>query len=275
MTVLSSRGRLRNSATTRIQLIGALALAAVACNRGDNPTRTAGVARNASVAPAGAAGSAAYGDATVDDGQWTMQAKNYASTRYSSLNQITAQNVGQLRLAFSFNTGIPRGHEAAPLVVNNTMYIVTPYPNYVYALDLTQPGAPQKWTYKPRVEQASQGVACCDVVNRGAAYFDGKIFINTLDNHTIALDANTGQELWNTKLGEINLGETMTMAPLVVKGKVLVGNSGGEMGVRGKITALDAAQARSCGRLTTRDPTRTFSSGLHSNRITRRIREPI
>jgi PQQ-dependent dehydrogenase (methanol/ethanol family) len=243
MTLLSSLGRLKARAIASIQLV-AIASLAVACNRGDYPTRTPGVAKNASVAPAGAAGGAAYGDATVDDGQWTMQAKNYASTRYSTLSQITAQNVGQLRLAFSFNTGIPRGHEAAPLVVNNTMYIVTPYPNYVYALDLTQPGAPQKWTYKPRVEQASQGVACCDVVNRGAAYADGKIFINTLDNHTIALDANTGQELWNTKLGEINLGETMTMAPLVVKGKVLVGNSGGEMGVRGKITALDAGSGK-------------------------------
>jgi len=173
-----------------------------------------------------------------------MPAKNYASTRYSSLAEITPANVASLKVTSTFSTGTIHGHEAAPLVVNNTMYVVTPFPNYVYALDLTQPGAPTKWTYKPNVEQASQGVACCDVVNRGAVYDNGRIFFNTLDNHTIALDANTGKEIWNTKLGEINLGETITMAPLVVKGKVLVGNSGGEMGVRGWITALDAGSGK-------------------------------
>jgi PQQ-dependent dehydrogenase (methanol/ethanol family) len=173
-----------------------------------------------------------------------MPAKNYASTRYSSLAQITPTNVASLRIVSTFSTGVVRGHEAAPLVVNNTMYIVTPFPNFVYALDLTQPGAPMKWKYTPAVEQAAQGVACCDVVNRGAVIADGRLFFNTLDNHTIALDAATGKELWNTKLGDINLGSTITMAPLVVKGKVLVGNSGGEMGVRGWLTALDAATGK-------------------------------
>jgi PQQ-dependent dehydrogenase (methanol/ethanol family) len=216
----------------------------VSCSRGDERSTTPAEARSSSIAPAGQRGGAAYGDATVDDGQWTMPAKNYASTRYSSLNQITAANVANLRITSTFSTGTIRGHEAAPLVVNNTMYIVTPFPNYVYALDLTRPGTPTKWSYKPRVEQASQGVACCDVVNRGAVIADGKLYFNTLDNHTIALDANSGKEIWNTKLGDINLGETITMAPLVVKGKVLVGNSGGEMGVRGWITALDAGTGK-------------------------------
>jgi PQQ-dependent dehydrogenase (methanol/ethanol family) len=119
------------------------------------------------------------------------------------------------------------------------MYIVTPYPNIVYALDLSKPEAAVKWKYEPKPAAAAQGVACCDVVNRGAAYADGKIVFNTLDVHTIALDAVSGKEIWKTKLGEINKGETMTMAPLIVKNKVLVGNSGGEMGVRGWLTALD------------------------------------
>ena len=175
-----------------------------------------------------------------DDGQWVMAAKNYASTRFSTLTQINSQNVGNLKLAWTFSTGLTRGHEAAPLVVNNTMYVVTPYPNYLYALDLTKPGAPMKWMYQPHPEPASQGVACCDVVNRGAAYYNGKIYYNTLDVHTVAVDADTGKEVWNTKLGDINLGESITMAPIVVKGKVLVGNSGGEFGVRGWLTALDA-----------------------------------
>ncbi len=175
-----------------------------------------------------------------DDGQWAMPAKNYASTRFSTLDQINGANVKGLKLAWSFSTGVTRGHEAAPLVVNNTMYVVTPWPNILYALDLTKPGAPTKWSYQPKPAPAAQGVACCDVVNRGAAYFNGKIYYNTLDVQTVAVDAATGQQVWKTKLGDINLGESITMAPIVVKGKVLVGNSGGEFGVRGWLTALDA-----------------------------------
>ncbi|TKB87480.1 MAG: PQQ-dependent dehydrogenase, methanol/ethanol family, partial [Mesorhizobium sp.] len=178
--------------------------------------------------------------APPDDGQWAMPAKNYASTRYSELAEITEDNVKTLQVAFTFSTGVNKGQEAAPLVVGNTMYIVTPFPNILYALDLTKPGAPMKWKFEPNPEPAAQGVACCDVVNRGAAFFDGRIYFNTLDGHTIAVDAATGKPVWNTHIGNINIGETITMAPLVVKGKVLVGNSGGEMGVRGWIKALDA-----------------------------------
>src|SRR5581483_9333883 len=153
----------------------------------------------------------------ADDGQWTMAAKNYASTRYSTLNQINTTNIASLKLAWTFSTGLTRGHEAAPLIVNNTMYIATPYPNYLYSLDLTKPGAPMKWMYQPHPEPASQGTACCDVVNRGAAYWNGKIIYNTLDVQTVAVDANTGKEVWRTKLGDINLGESITMAPIVAK----------------------------------------------------------
>jgi PQQ-dependent dehydrogenase (methanol/ethanol family) len=177
--------------------------------------------------------------APPDDGQWTMPAKNYASTRYSELTEINAENVNTLKVAFTFSLGVNKGQEAAPIVVDSTMYIVSAYPNILYALDLTKPGAPMKWKYEPKPEPAAQGVACCDVVNRGAAYADGRLFFNTLDNNTIAIDAKTGKEIWRKKLGSINNGETMTMAPLVVKDKVLVGNSGGEYGVRGWIAALD------------------------------------
>jgi lanthanide-dependent methanol dehydrogenase len=178
------------------------------------------------------------------DGEWTMAPGDYASTRYSPLTQLTTQNVSQLKLAFSFSTGVERGHEAAPLVVGGTMYVVTPYPNFLYAFDLNKPGANVKWKYDPKPSPSSQGVACCDVVNRGAAFADGRVFINTLDAQTIAVDAATGKELWRAKLGDIRNGETITMAPLVVKGKVLVGNSGGEMGVRGWLKALDAATGK-------------------------------
>ena len=180
----------------------------------------------------------------ADDFQWPMASKNYAATRYSTLDQINTGNVSNLKLAWTFSTGLTRGHEAAPLIVNNTMYIVTPFPNMLYALDLTKPGAPMKWVYEPKPAPASQGVACCDVVNRGAAYYNGRIYYNTLDVQTVAVDAVTGKEVWRTKLGDINLGESMTMAPIVAKGKVIVGNSGGEFGVRGWMAGLDAATGK-------------------------------
>jgi glucose dehydrogenase len=119
------------------------------------------------------------------------------------------------------------------------MYVITPFPNILYALDLSKGGA-QKWKYEPNPESASQGVACCDVVNRGATYANGRVFINTLDGQTCAVDAATGKEIWKAKVGNINIGESVTMAPLVVNNKVLVGNSGGKFGVRGWLIALDA-----------------------------------
>jgi alcohol dehydrogenase (cytochrome c) len=186
----------------------------------------------------------ARGAGPPDDGQWIRPAKDYGSLRYSSLEQINTSNVKSLQVAFTFSTGVAKGHEAAPLVVDNTMYVVTPYPNILYALDLTKPGAPAKWTYKPELIASAQGVACCDVVNRGASYWDGKIFYNTLDDQTIAVDAKTGKEAWKTRVGDINHGESMTMAPLVVKDKVLVGNSGGEFGVRGWLTALNISNGK-------------------------------
>jgi PQQ-dependent dehydrogenase (methanol/ethanol family) len=178
------------------------------------------------------------------DGDWPMPAMDYASTRYSRLDEINTTNVARLRVAFTFATAVQRGHEATPLVVGSTMFIVTPYPNYVYALDLGGTGAVLKWKFEPNPHASAQGVACCDVVNRGAAYANGTVYFNTLDNQTIALEAETGRERWRTRHGDIRQGETLTMAPLVVKGKVLVGNSGGDLGVRGWLAALDAATGK-------------------------------
>jgi lanthanide-dependent methanol dehydrogenase len=181
----------------------------------------------------------AAGAHPAEDGQWVMPAKDYASTRYSELDEINKQNVKDLKVAFTFSPGVARGQESAPIVVGSTMYFVSPFPNVLYALDLTKDGAPLKWKYEPKPRPASQGAACCDTVNRGPTFGDGKIFYNTLDNDTVAINADTGKEEWRSHLGDIEKGETMTMAPLVVKDKVLVGNSGGEFGVRGWLTALD------------------------------------
>ncbi|MEW5929030.1 MAG: PQQ-dependent dehydrogenase, methanol/ethanol family [Gemmatimonadota bacterium] len=180
----------------------------------------------------------------AEDGQWTMQAKDYAGTRYSGLDQINVGNVARLRQAWSFSTGQLNGHEGAPLVVGSTMFLVTPFPNVSYALDLTQPEPTIKWQYNPRPNEYAIGKACCDVVNRGWAYADGKLIYNLLDAHTIAIDAETGREVWRTKMDDVEKGVTMTMAPLVVKDRVLVGNSGGEMGVYGWIAALDVKTGR-------------------------------
>ena len=179
-----------------------------------------------------------------DAGAWPMAARDYASTRFSPLREIDTTNAKSLRLAFSFSTGSTHGNEAAPVVVGSTMYVVTPFPDILYALDLSQPGAHVKWKFDPKPRASAQGVACCDTVNRGVAFADGRIFMNTLDGDTIAVDAGDGHEIWRAHLGDISKGETITMAPLVVKGKVLVGNSGGELGVRGWLTALDAATGK-------------------------------
>ncbi|WRP17351.1 methanol/ethanol family PQQ-dependent dehydrogenase [Carboxydochorda subterranea] len=189
-----------------------------------------------------------------DDSQWVMPGKNYSVTRYSGLDQINASNVKNLKVAWTFSTGVLRGHEGSPLVVNDTMYFVTPFPNIVYALDLTKPGPAIKWKFVPPTDPRSIGVACCDVVNRGVAYGDGKIFFNTLDAHTYALDAGTGEVVWSVKQGDVSKGETITAAPLVVKDKVISGISGGEFGIRGFITANDIKTGKQVWRAYTTGP---------------------
>lgn len=172
-------------------------------------------------------------------GEWRRASRDYANTRYSPLSDISIANVASLKVAWTFSDGTQNGHEAAPLVLGDTMYLVTPFPNIIYALDLSKPGVPIKWSYAPNPTPVAIGKACCDTVNRGGVFADGKIIYNLLDNHTIAIDAKTGKQVWRTKMGDVTRGETMTMAPLVVGNKVFVGNSGGELGVQGWIAALD------------------------------------
>jgi PQQ-dependent dehydrogenase (methanol/ethanol family) len=223
-----------------------LVLILASSDREPTPERRPATAQPAAAAaPSGARATTAV---EAEDGQWTRPAKSFSSLRYSGLDQINTSNVAKLQPAWTFETGVLRGQEAAPIVANNTLYVVTPYPNILYALDLTRPGAPPRWEYEPKPDASAQGVACCDVVNRGAVYADGKVIITTLDDHVVAVDANTGKEIWKTKVGSIDIGETLTMAPLVVHDKVLVGNSGGEMGVRGWLTALDLATGKQAWR---------------------------
>jgi len=179
-----------------------------------------------------------------DDGQWTMPGKDYSATRFSGLSQITPRNAARLRPIWSFSTGVLGGHEGQPLVVGNTMYVVTPFPNVLYAFDLTREGYPLKWKYRPDVNPTSVGIACCDAINRGAVYADGKIIYNLLDGHTVAVDAKSGQELWKTQIADMNQGETTPMAPFVAGNRVIVGPSGGEFGIYGWVKGLDLATGK-------------------------------
>lgn len=169
---------------------------------------------------------------------WVMPAGDYANTRYSKLNQITAANVGKLQVAWTFSTGVLRGHEGGPLIIGNMMYVHTPFPNKVYALDLSKDNQ-IVWKYEPKQDPNVIPVMCCDTVNRGVAYGDGKIFLHQADTTLVALDAKTGQVAWTVKNGDPSKGSTGTSAPLVVKDKVLIGISGGEFGVQCHVTAYD------------------------------------
>ena len=237
-----------------ILLVASIAAAAAGCGTKDYAGRSASAATLPSstsapatsgptsfAAPAVAARGAAWLPPSAGDGEWLMPSRDYGGTRYSPLDEITTANAAQLQLAWTFDDGESHyGHEMTPLVANNTMYVVSPFPNRAFAIDLTKPGGQVKWKYEPNPSPIAVGKACCDAVNRGAALYDGKLIYNLLDDHTVAVDAATGKELWRTKLANVEDGTTMTMAPLVVDGKVYVGNSGGEMGVAGWLAALDA-----------------------------------
>ena len=167
-----------------------------------------------------------------------------------------------LHVVTTFSTGVPHGHEGQPLVFGNTMYVVTPFPNNLIAVDLTKPGGAVKWIYEPHPDPRAVGIACCDVVNRGASFGDGKIVYSLLDATVVAVDTETGKEAWRTRVGDINKGETFTGAPIVVKDRVLVGNSGAELGVRGYVAALDLK--------TGKELWRAFNTGPDTRRQDRR-----
>ncbi len=169
---------------------------------------------------------------------WVMPAGDYANTRYSKLNQITAANVSKLQVAWTFSTGVLRGHEGGPLIVGNMMYVHTPFPNKVYALDLNDENK-IVWKYEPKQDPNVIPVMCCDTVNCGVAYGDGMIFLHQADTTLVALDAKTGKVAWTVKNGDPSKGSTGTSAPLVIKDKVLIGISGGEFGVQCHVTAYD------------------------------------
>ncbi len=169
---------------------------------------------------------------------WVMSTGDFSNHRYSTLKQITKDNVGKLQVAWTFSTGVLRGHEGAPLVIGDVMYVHAPFPNTVYALDLNEDGK-ILWQYEPRQDPNVIPIMCCDTVNRGLAYADGKIFLHQADTTLIALDAKTGKPVWTVMDGEAGKGQSGTDAPFIFKDKVFVGVSGGEFGVRGWVSAYN------------------------------------
>ncbi|GGE83995.1 methanol dehydrogenase [Massilia psychrophila] len=174
---------------------------------------------------------------TKNPQNWAMQAGGMANQRYSELKQINKDNAKTLQVAWTFSTGVLRGHEGGPLVIGDTMYVHSPFPNNVFAINLEDQSI--KWKYEPKQDPAVIPVMCCDTVSRGVAYSDGKIFLQQADTTLVALDAKTGREIWKVVTGNPKVGETATNAPHIFKDKVITGISGGEFGVRGRITAFD------------------------------------
>src|SRR5579871_5333438 len=201
------------------------------------------LASTAVFAASGASASDELVKMSQDAKQWVMPAGDYANTRYSKLNQINSSNVGKLQVAWTFSTGVLRGHEGGPLIIGNMMYVHTPFPNKVYAIDLSNDNK-IVWKYEPKQDPNVIPVMCCDTVNRGLAYSDGKIFLHQADDKLVALDAKTGNMVWTAVNGDPSKGQTGTSAPLVVKDKVLVGTSGGEFGVQCSMTAYDVKSGK-------------------------------
>jgi methanol dehydrogenase (cytochrome c) subunit 1 len=181
---------------------------------------------------------------TKSEDNWAMQGKNYSANHFSTLTQINSDNVKNLKVSWSFSTGLLSGHEGAPIVVDGKMYVHTSFPNNTFALDLSDPTR-ILWQHKPKQNAAARAVACCDIVNRGLAYWPGDdkapaLIIKTLlDGNVVALNSKTGQEYWKIENSDFKVGSTLTVAPHVYKDVVLVGSSGAELGVRGYMTAYD------------------------------------
>ncbi len=175
--------------------------------------------------------------ADSDTANWLAHGRTYSEQRFSPLTGVNAENLDQLGLAWSFDTESTRGLEATPIVIDGTMFTTGTW-SVVFAHD-AKTGA-LKWKYDPQVPREYAYKACCDVVNRGAAVFEDKVYVGTLDGRLIAINANTGQLAWEQLTIDPDKPYTITGAPRVANGKIIIGNGGAELGVRGYITAYDA-----------------------------------
>jgi quinohemoprotein ethanol dehydrogenase len=259
----------------RIAWLGLAACALVACGGGGEEAGAPDEAPAAEIsAPEGASGPAAApapppGAAGVDDARlrgaaseadsWLTHGRDYAEQRFSPLKQIHDGNVSKLVRAWTFETGLTRGHEATPIVVGDRMYLTGSW-SVVFALDART--GELVWKHDPQVPRETGVKACCDVVNRGVAVYRGLVYAGTLDGRLIALDAETGDPVWEAVTVDRTKDYTVTGAPRVVKGKVILGNGGAEFGVRGYVSAYDALTGELAWRTWTvpGDPSQPFES---------------
>jgi len=197
--------------------------------------------------------------APSDPANWLTHGRTYDEQRYSPLAQITADNVNGVGLAWYLDLDTDRGQEATPLVIDGVMYSTSAW-SKVQAVDAAT--GQQLWQYDPRVPGETAVRACCDVVNRGVAAWNGRIYVGTLDGRLVALDAATGKEVWSVVTVDDSKRYTITGAPRIVKGKVLIGNAGAEFGVRGYVSAYDADAGKLVWRFYTvpGDPSKPFES---------------
>ena len=198
-------------------------------------------------------------DADTDPGNWVTYGRTYSEQRFSPLTRITASNVKQLGLAWYADLDSHRGQESTPLVIDGVLYVSAAW-SIVKAFD-AQSGR-LLWTYDPAVPRALGVRGCCDVVNRGVAAWQGKIFVGTFDGRLVALDAQTGKPVWSVMTVDASKPYTITMAPRVIKGRVVIGTSGNEYGVRGYISAYDAETGKLVWRFYTvpGDPSKPFEN---------------
>lgn len=194
-----------------------------------------------------------------EPGNWMSQGRTYSEQRFSPLDKVNAGNVGSLGLAWSFELSTNRGVETTPIVVDGVMYVTSSW-SMVYALNAKT--GELLWKYDPKVPRETGFHACCDVVNRGVAVWGGEVYVATLDGRLVALDAKTGNVAWSVVTVDQSQPYTITMAPRVIKGKVIIGNSGSEYGVRGYMSAYDAADGKLIWRFYTvpGDPSKPFEN---------------
>ena len=230
----------------KLSALASAALLLAACGPASETPPPAASTAPAAAPPAAAAYSAAVNTARLvaadsEPGNWMSNGRDYGEQRFSPLDQLNTENVSQLSLAWYADIDTSRGQEATPIVVDGAMYVSTAW-SHVKAYDVRT--GEQLWAYNPEVDPAKGVDACCDVVNRGVAVWEGKVFVGTIDGRLIALDSATGEELWSVVTVDQTKPYTITGAPRIVKGQVIIGNGGAEYGVRGYITAYDANTGR-------------------------------
>jgi quinohemoprotein ethanol dehydrogenase len=239
----------RSRGTRTCHVAGGVLLATISMWGCARRTPEPGGSGDPATGPAAGIDGSRLGAPDAEPQNWLTYGRDYGEQRFSPLDQISTGNVGALGLAWHWETGSLRGHEATPLIADGVMYVTSTW-SKVHALDAAT--GREIWTYDPKVSKEKWARrACCDAVNRGVALWGGRVYVGVLDGRLAALDAATGEPVWEVQTTDPELPYTITGAPRVVKGKVVIGNGGAEYGVRGYVTAYDAGSGEQVWRFYT------------------------